>query len=95
MGQSTKGKKHKGAKESPAQSDTIFTKSAPEGAAKKVSEDTRTQLPEVEWKKMTGMRDRLIHDYGGVDYVIVWDVATHKAPALAAQLLPIIELHGR
>jgi uncharacterized protein with HEPN domain len=61
-------------------------------AAKKVSEDTRTQFPEVEWKKMTGMRDRLIHDYGGVDYVIVWDVATHKAPALAAQLRPIIEL---
>lgn len=60
-------------------------------AAKKVMEDAREQYPKVEWKKMAGMRDRLIHDYGGVDYLIVWDVATHKAPALAAQLRPIIE----
>jgi uncharacterized protein with HEPN domain len=28
---------------------------------------------------MAGMRDRLIHDYGGMDYLIVWDVATNKA----------------
>jgi uncharacterized protein with HEPN domain len=62
-------------------------------AAKKVPDDARSVCAEVEWKKMTGMRDRLIHDYGGVDYLIIWDVATHKAPALAAQLRPIIESH--
>lgn len=59
-------------------------------AAKKVTEATRSEFPAVEWKKRTGMRDRLIHDYGGVDYLIVWDVATHQAPELAVKLRPII-----
>ena len=60
-------------------------------AAKKVPDDTRTQFAELEWKKMAGMRDKLIHDYGGVDYYIVWDVANHKAKEVAAKLKSIIE----
>ena len=44
-------------------------------ATKKVPEETRSEVPALEWKKTAGMRDRLIHEYGGVDYQIVWDVA--------------------
>ena len=44
-------------------------------AATKVSDDYRAQHLEVEWRSMAGMRNRLIHDYLGVDYEIVWDVA--------------------
>ena len=64
-------------------------------ATKKVPEETRSEFPSLEWKKMAGMRDRLIHDYGGVDYQIVWDVAANKAADLAAKLRPILEADGR
>ena len=64
-------------------------------ATKKVPEDTRLEFPAVEWKKMSGMRDRLIHDYGGVDYLIVWDVAIHKASELATKLRPIVAAAGK
>mgnify|MGYP001001561273 CR=1 FL=1 len=60
-------------------------------ATKKVPESFRAKYPRVEWKKMAGMRDRLIHDYFGVDYYIVYQVARDKAPALAAEIVSIIE----
>jgi uncharacterized protein with HEPN domain len=41
---------------------------------------------------MAGMRDRMIHDYLGVDYEIVWDVVKNKAPALRIDLERILEL---
>lgn len=43
-------------------------------AVKNLSEEFRASNPEVEWRRIAQMRDRLIHGYFGVDYQLVWDV---------------------
>lgn len=60
-------------------------------ATKKIPGDMKTKWSDVEWKNMAGMRDRLIHDYMGVNYNIVWDVIINKLPSLETQILNIIE----
>ncbi len=59
-------------------------------AAKKIPDDIKASRPEIEWRKVTGIRDRLIHGYFGVDYRIVWDVATTKLPGLGEQLRQLL-----
>lgn len=51
-------------------------------AAKRLSERSKTRTPEVPWKAVAGMRDKLIHEYFGVNLEIVWEVVEHKAPEL-------------
>jgi len=55
-------------------------------AAKQVSDTSRAQLPDLDWRGMAGMRDRLIHGYFGVDYELVWDVVANRVPLLRDSL---------
>jgi uncharacterized protein with HEPN domain len=60
-------------------------------ATKKIPADFKLKWNIVQWKNMSGMRDRLIHDYMGVNYSIVWDVAKNKIPELYEQILQVLE----
>ena len=51
-------------------------------ASKKISLDFKDDHPEVEWKSMAGMRDRLIHHYFGVDYEMVFNTIKNDLPKL-------------
>jgi len=51
-------------------------------ASKKIPVDVKLKWNEIEWKSIAGMRDRLIHDYMGVNYTIVWDVVQNRIPQL-------------
>lgn len=59
-------------------------------ASKKISVDFKKKYPEVDWRAMAGMRDKLIHDYFGIDYEIVWDVVKSELPVLLQQIKMII-----
>ena len=47
-------------------------------ATKKIPADIKLKWNSVNWKNMAGIRDRLIHDYMGINYSIVWDVVKNK-----------------
>jgi uncharacterized protein with HEPN domain len=60
-------------------------------AAKQVPESVRQRAPEIDWRAIGGMRDRLIQSYFGVDYDIVWDVVCNKIPILAREAQRLLE----
>lgn len=60
-------------------------------ATKRVSAELRQKYSHIDWRAMAGMRDRLIHDYFGIDYDIVWDVVTNKMPTLQKEIQQIIQ----
>jgi uncharacterized protein with HEPN domain len=60
-------------------------------ATKKLPPDFKLLHPQIEWKKIAGTRDVLIHDYFGVDWDIVWDIVVNKLPDLLFQIDLIIQ----
>lgn len=59
-------------------------------ATKQIPADFKVKWSLIQWKNMAGMRDRLIHDYIGVNYSIVWDVFNNKIPELHEQIQVVL-----
>ena len=58
-------------------------------ASKKISSDTKQIFYEIPWREIAGMRDKLIHDYLGVDVEVVWRTITEDIPTLEKQIKEI------
>lgn len=55
-------------------------------AAKNISTEFKRRHKDIQWRAIVGMRDKLIHDYFGVNLDILWDVVRNKLGELKAQL---------
>lgn len=59
-------------------------------AAGRLSQETRTNLNDVPWHSLVGLRNILIHEYGEVDYAKLWDVVQDDLPKLIARVEPLV-----
>ena len=64
-------------------------------ATKGLMQGFKEKYPDIPWKKMSGMRDKLIHDYFGVDLDAVWDTVEKDIPLLKDKIKDIIEKEGK
>jgi len=55
-------------------------------AANRLPEDFRAQHPEIEWRKIIGLRNRIVHDYFNIDVEIVWEIIQKDLPNLKSKL---------
>ena len=63
-------------------------------AAGTISEHFRAEHPEIPWRAMVGMRNRLVHAYFDVNLDVVWRTVTEELPRLIAQIEPILKTAG-
>ena len=59
-------------------------------AAKKIPDEMRERYPDIEWKKISGLRDIAIHEYYNMDEEILWDVVKNRIPELLEQVTEIL-----
>ncbi len=59
-------------------------------AARNIPEDVKEAHPQLEWAKIVGLRNRVIHEYFGVDLDIIWRIVTDELPALKAQMRKLL-----
>lgn len=63
-------------------------------ATKRIPDETRQKHPHIPWKEMAGMRDKLIHFYFGVDYLLVWRTIKERLPQVKQGIQKILQDAG-
>jgi uncharacterized protein with HEPN domain len=63
-------------------------------AVKNLPEEIKEKYYQIPWKDMAGMRDKLIHEYFGIDYEILWETIKHRIPELRREWSKILEDYG-
>lgn len=63
-------------------------------ATKKIPDSVRSDNPDVPWREMAGIRDKLIHDYFGVNMEVIWKTVKQDLTVLKSQIEQIIEEHN-
>jgi uncharacterized protein with HEPN domain len=58
-------------------------------AANRLPEDFKDVHPEIDWYRIRGFRNRIVHDYFGIDYSIVWEITKSYLPQLMSSLLSL------
>ena len=64
-------------------------------ASKNIPAEVRAKYSEVPWSEMYLLRNKVSHEYFGVDYEIIWDVASNYLPENKAQIIRIIEIENK
>jgi uncharacterized protein with HEPN domain len=59
-------------------------------ATKRLPAALRDEYPDIPWREMAGMRDRIIHGYDTVNLRIVWDTTRHRIPIVKPQIEQIL-----
>lgn len=59
-------------------------------AARLITAETRTAASQIDWRAITGMRNRLVHQYFSIRLDVVWETVHQSIPALIAQLEPLV-----
>lgn len=60
-------------------------------ATKNLPDDFKEKYPETPWKDMAGMRDKIIHQYFGINFMTVWDTAKNMLPPLKVQIEEVLK----
>ena len=60
-------------------------------AVKNISVDFKKKYPQLPWKELAGLRDRLIHQYFGVNYDIVWTIVRQELPPTLSKVKKILK----